>query len=1703
MATGTFKALTFDADYADSVQSISLLDRANITLHAGMYGLANNAISLGKWAGAVDENTELYSVSDELERSGNYQLADEYIRHRAGYDLAGDLALSLIPGGIATKALSLAKLGKYGAGAQKLIGYFDNKALNYSNSIKEAYKRLGSAAAVGDLKLKLYAAKGAQQFVEGAITTAAIDASLNYGELLNKEGMSATEKAAQIGESLLFGGLLQGAIGGTFGGIAAVGDTKKVAKAVFNNDEAPFLYSSLSSRANNLPTQQGTGYKLTHVIGEYDRIDALPTANPLQAATKTKNLALAKTDLDALLTDMFPKGDSTDAANQLRGFIRENAATPTGRRQLVDVFSRMQKVEYSTYEAFDQRKLLDNLLTDTELSRLSKADLASVREGSPSSVFDGESIFASAPKAQGGKTVVNVLDSLPDDITTRQQAAAHASIFKQDAKAVKGMSDEITAFAIQRGYPADASIFSILQDFYKYSKNGLAKTSNKYPQMSAYLTKLGDDTALAVYGNTVRSYIDTVTKQFVDSPIRHIADMKGFAHSKTAQVISYEDAGVTKVLYAKDAAGIPNVTDLFEYQGYRALLGESGGLSTNVIGRMTTADAYVLERLVKYASEGNKVKLPSGQIVDRMEAIDFIAKTKGAEYERLLAAHPDIDADSLYNSVGYNDVRQVSGIMAAKDQGIKAVTPEEIIGDHKSLLKRRVITAVHDRPDMDNAGLSAATIAESLRAEQAATFRSVAANILGRDSINALSGELPELSLEAVHGYSHQRFFMAAPSIGDYGSLQQKVAYIGNWLDNLASTKFVTQMSPALKDSGTSLAASKEGAAEYLAYLEWYSRQDKKFYNVGDGLLAREDVFAQVKSDILTGKSVDEALGGLRHGDDYFRFNHAEAKNHFNIVQRLNQEHIARNKIKVHSAYGNVNPFDSEAVYAPPRNFKHVAFVVEGASNPLVENSEAVFRITANSQSELTAKIQQATEHYANTGVNMSIKYPKDVKEFQQARNRWEWQGDDISSSYVASGLHRTGATASLTPETDIHKVLVDEYEWFQRSNKAVMRSAIELQYSDFISKANTAVRQWESAASGDLGIAAKGATKAASDYQQLVNTLLGSDSHGGGQWKQLNNFLEDWTAKGLTVVNKSIAALRGAKADDIAKFDEEAKAVADALKERGIRVTLADATSERLAREMQVEPSAIRNSVSWLNHIQASLLLRLDATDAMMNILGNVVKTGSEMQYLKTLYGRATPEVQKVFDDEVTKLFGTAKSQGFDAGAELNLMSMGKAYKKAVAEVWTDKGKERIDKWVADGMMFHNDKLMREMFEESRLKAGFFKKPEDLAAWKRNGIKAARKAYEYGTKPSDATNMLTQYVALDIAESLGSALGMKDSELKTFMFSFSRKVNAVYNTAQKPRLFQGAAGIAVSLYQSYQFHLMANLFRYADNNVKSAPAMLAALNSTFFGISSMPGFNYINENIVAERTQGRQDLYGAAAVAFGQTQKRDLADFIMYGAGAFLLQGNMYTRGGLTPRSPILIPSSTADVPLVNALTKGIASFSETASHIMHGAPIGNTLWNGLLNVGLNRPLTGLGDVLRGKSIDSNFNTVMFHDDLWSLTTGLRLVGMRPLNEQVARDFQYRMLAYKADDAAKKQQLGEEIRLMQTHSPDKLQDPNTVYSMQRRYIKAGGLQENFDGFLVDQLAKGKGDLYERLDKTLSKDRDIIAQKRAIFGAPE
>jgi hypothetical protein len=118
----------------------------------------------------------------------------------------------------------------------------------------------------------------------------------------------------------------------------------------------------------------------------------------------------------------------------------------------------------------------------------------------------------------------------------------------------------------------------------------------------------------------------------------------------------------------------------------------------------------------------------------------------------------------------------------------------------------------------------------------------------------------------------------------------------------------------------------------------------------------------------------------------------------------------------------------------------------------------------------------------------------------------------------------------------------------------------------------------------------------------------------------------------------------------------------------------------------------------------------------------------------------------------------------------------------------------------------------------------------------------------------------------------------------------------------QRPGLFQGPLGQAIGLFQSYQFNLLQQMFRYVAEGDKKDLGMLLGLQGTFYGLQGEPGFKFLNDHIVgtASGNQNHRDMYDAVRGTVG----KEGANWLLYGTASNMLQTNIYSRGDINPRN-------------------------------------------------------------------------------------------------------------------------------------------------------------------------------------------------------
>jgi hypothetical protein len=348
-----------------------------------------------------------------------------------------------------------------------------------------------------------------------------------------------------------------------------------------------------------------------------------------------------------------------------------------------------------------------------------------------------------------------------------------------------------------------------------------------------------------------------------------------------------------------------------------------------------------------------------------------------------------------------------------------------------------------------------------------------------------------------------------------------------------------------------------------------------------------------------------------------------------------------------------------------------------------------------------------------------------------------------------------------------------------------------------------------------------------------------------------------------------------------------------------------------------------------------------------------------------------------------------------------------------------------------------------------------------------------------------------------DLALEAGVLRSVKEAD--EYIQLFVNKVQGNYLHSQRPIVFQGVVGQAVSLFQTYQFNLMQQLFKYVGEGDKKSLSMLLGLQGSIYGMQGLPAFNFLNTHIVGNASGNTQhrDLYSAANSIFG----KELGDWILYGAGSNALSPidsqmkiNIYSRGDINPRQISVLPTNLEDIPVVAASVRVVRNLWTAIERTGNGASLWPTISQAIEHNGLSRPLAGLAQVAQGYTSTNQGSLLTASQDFWNIATVSRIAGGKPFDEAVALDALYRVNAYRAADLSRIQDLGSALKTSLVAGGTISDQDMTDFAT--KYAKSGGRIENFNRFMSQQMITSNrsqvNKLAENLQSPFAKQMQII-----------
>jgi hypothetical protein len=734
-----------------------------------------------------------------------------------------------------------------------------------------------------------------------------------------------------------------------------------------------------------------------------------------------------------------------------------------------------------------------------------------------------------------------------------------------------------------------------------------------------------------------------------------------------------------------------------------------------------------------------------------------------------------------------------------------------------------------------------------------------------------------------------------------------------------------------------------------------------------------------------------------------------------------------------------------------PKDYPYHAMVVDKS----IGGTGQVSMIHATNAKELEAMISKVPPEYRVITDGASADYHKALGDFTYERT--------LNSSTIDSSLASAGINSQFKPISDPQLIAERMLEWHHNNDYTFASELVSAKLDKQFSELRRLGERY-----GDLEASAYSTSKSYAEgiannpYYNIVKTALNISKTS--EYPLLQGF--------NSLLDKSFSKLGDVASNLIgnAKTHVELDKVNQIFEEAGIKSAYKDAADMLLANH-SAPRGELSSFIRKANGIISTLVLRTDPLNALNNSLGSVLLQSAEWKSIMRKYEQAG--LSGVADTTIGKL-------GIP-GTKLEIRSAGSLIRNGLANMVSGSDKEFETYARANGWVTSYHDLLRSTMDDLTL-AGNESVPQlqgrlasALGKTKEILGKSADTLGKYtGNQFAEDTNRyVSAYMMNSVTKQLVDRGVMTQGEATSYINTFVNRTQTNIIASQRPLAFQGPVGHAVGLFQSYQFNLMQQLFRYTAEGGGKDAAMLMGMQGTMYGMNGLPAFQFLNQHIIgtASGNTAHRDLYD---LTYGVAGKQ-AGDWILYGVPSNILGTNIFTRGDINPRNVTVLPVNPADIPLVQVTGKILGNISDTIGKIANGGDVMTSLLQGIEHNGLSRPLAGMAQIAEaglttnGQSYSTTSKgSLLYANDLMTLANISRLVGGKPFDEAITNDAAFRISAYNAVDAQRKQTLSEAVKTSFAGGNNPTQDQ--VEKFAHEYAKIGGKAVQFNKFMLTAM---------------------------------
>lgn len=802
--------------------------------------------------------------------------------------------------------------------------------------------------------------------------------------------------------------------------------------------------------------------------------------------------------------------------------------------------------------------------------------------------------------------------------------------------------------------------------------------------------------------------------------------------------------------------------------------------------------------------------------------------------------------------------------------------------------------------------------------------------------------------------------------------------------------------------------------------------------------LVSRDMKALAEEDIEAFTAWKErAIVGASGTDKIYKIENEDVASLLKLMVAQNDERLVKKKA-IATAHGMSNTWQEGTVYFPPIDTAAQPFVafVKAKDARLFGRSD-VGVITAKSEADLMEQANKVNkEHF-------DVWFKRDTEQFFKAKGEYEY-AQTLHESSINSELKKAGVMFEFTPNFNKDQVLGELVKFTQRAEMGVVRDAVSAKYHRVFAELGYLSDEYTLAATSKTGYLNKVFARTVNDpYGDYIRTALNISKKAEYTiLQQTNDFLDAVGTRAYRAINKIHQSMK----DGEVSWDE----VKPTLQRYGFGTYFQD---ESLFKAAQVAPdkNLIREYIDKANMLLATTSLRLDFLNPIVNVLSTPVLLSAEVQSIRREILQ-DPKLAAIFDEQ-TKVFVPGSKGEKAVNSTMRLLA------NAVKSYF--KEPKKIAEYEALGLIDGTLALHHRMLDDLGQALNYaepskFAKAMDAAISKGEKITGNLKAEQFTRFVS--ANVMDQIVTPAIM-----AGKISEQEANALKQIFVNRVNGNYLASQRPILFQGTTGAAIGMFQTYAFNMMQQLFRYVENKDAAAVATLLGMQTTLYGLNGLPGFDAINTHIIgnSDLNSSHADIYLRANQVFG----KDIGDWLMYGTASampFFSEQHpaLFTRGDLNPRHPTILPVNPMELPAFQAGVKAIAAIDRFVDGFTSDQSVKTAMLQGLEHNGFSRPLAGLAQVLQGASTTQKGNLISANQDMVSIASLSRILGAKPMDESIARNEQFRQLAYQAKDRAKLESLAANFKRQLVNGEDITSEE--IGGMLAKYVAAGGRVENY-----------------------------------------